>query len=109
MLTVPSRISEAKFPYAFPRGCVFILWLSCIETDARPLTVLLSYVGSAGCTDISKSGGRSASLAAVPAWLQQWIVLWEVSLFSTCLNATQHQLPPVNISISLTILHIMGH
>jgi hypothetical protein len=39
----------------------------CIETDARLLTVLMSYVGSAGCAGISKSGRRSASLAAMPA------------------------------------------
>lgn len=109
MLSVPSRIWEAECPCVFPRGSVFILWLLCIETDARPLAVLMSYhVGSTGCTDISKRGGRSASLATLPAWLQQWIV-WEVSLFSTCLNPCSTNFHQSTILICLTILHVMGH
>lgn len=102
MLSVPSRIWEAECP------CVFILWLLCIETDARPLAMLMSYVGSTGCIDISKSGGRSASLAALPAWLQQWIV-WEVTLFSICLNPCSTNFHQSTILINLTILHVMGH
>jgi hypothetical protein len=109
MLSVPSRIWEAECPCVFPRGCVIMLWLPCIETDASPLAVLMSYcVRSTGCTDISKSGGRSASLAAQTAWLQQWIV-WEVSLFSTCLNPHSTTFHQSTIAISLTILRVMGH
>ena len=109
MLSVPSRMWETECPCVFSRSCVTMLWLACIEADARPLAVLMSYhVVSTGCTDISKSGGRRASFAALPAWLQQWIV-WEVSLFSTCLNPHSTNFHQSTISISLTILHVMGH
>ena len=53
------------------------------------------YVGSTGCTDISKSGGRSASLAALPTLASAVNCLRSQFVFYL-LKSTQHQLPPVN-------------